>query len=402
MEGAKHKYDNFIVFLAPLINSVAGIAIDLYAPSMPAIGAEFGVSAPLMQNTITATLAGYAIGQLFFGLMSDSAGRRCSILFGLCCFIAASALATVSPNIETLVAARTVQGFSIGACQVVARAILVDNIRGQRFYIAITYLSLAFGLGPVIAPVVGGYIQELAGWRYNFALYSLYGAVVLSFAYFGLEESLSPIHRKSSLASLRGYRVILGNSTFLSAVLVLGSSFSTFLIWNVMGPFVMQEKLGYDAATFGASALGVGASYLFGTLLNRLLVKRTPTETLMSAGAGLYMFGMLVIACDSVGLALASALGGVMIIAFAQGLIFSNAMAKSMSLFPDRAGAAASLQGCLMILGGTIASAIASRTAIQSNSDLSFIFLVLFFAQGFGLVTLLRSVSPYSATRDRA
>lgn len=215
MEGAKLKYENFIVFLAPLINSVAGIAIDLYAPSMPAIGVEFGVSAPLMQNTITATLAGYAIGQLFFGLMSDSVGRRPSILLGLSCFIAASALATASPNIETLVAARTVQGFSIGACQVVARAILVDNIRGQRFYIAITYLSLAFGLGPVIAPVVGGYIQELAGWRYNFILYALYGAVVVSFAYFGLNESLSPIHRKSSFASLRGYRVILGNSTFL-------------------------------------------------------------------------------------------------------------------------------------------------------------------------------------------
>lgn len=164
----------------------------------------------------------------------------------------------------------------------------------------------------------------------------------------------------------------------------------------------MQEKLGYDAATFGASALGVGVSYLFGTLLNRLLVKRAPTETLMSAGAGLYMFGMLVIAFDTGRLVLASALGGVMIIAFAQGLIFSNAMAKSMSLFPDRAGAAASLQGCLMILGGTIASALASRTAIQSNSDLFFIFLFLFCAQGFGLVTLLRSVGLYSATRDRA
>lgn len=391
MEGARNKYENFVVFLAPLINSVGGIAIDLYAPSMPAIGAEFGANAPLMQNTITATLAGYAIGQLFFGLMSDSVGRRPSIVLGLSLFIAASALATVSTNIETLIAARAIQGFSIGSCQVVARAILVDNIKGQRFYIAITYLSLAFGLGPVLAPFIGGYIQEFAGWRYNFALYTLYGVIVFYIASSGLKESLSSTYRKSPLASLRGYRVILGDLTFLSAVLVLGSSFSSFLIWNVVGPFVMQEWLGYSGATFGASALGVGASYLLGTTLNRLLVKRAPTEALMSAGAGLYMFGMLVIAFESGRLDLVSALAGVMIIAFAQGLIFSNAMARSMSLFTDRAGAAASLQGCLMILCGTITSALASRTIIESNANLFAIFLVLFLAQGVGLVTLLRS-----------
>lgn len=401
MEGARLRHENFIVFLAPLINSLGGIAIDLYAPSMPAIGTEFGVSASVMQNTITATLAGYTIGQLFFGVMSDSVGRRPSIVLGVSLFIAASIMAMVSTSVEMLVVARAVQGFSIGSCQVVARAILVDNISGPRFYVAITYLSLAFGLGPVIAPFVGGYVQELAGWRYNFALYALYGAIVFSFSFFKLKESLSATHRKSPLASLKGCRVILGNPTFMSAVLVLGSSFSSFLIWNVVGPFITQDRLGYSAATFGASALGVGISYLLGTTLNRMLVKRVPTEGPMVAGAGLYMFGMVVIAFESRQLDLISALAGVMIIAFAQGLIFSNAMARSMSLFPDRAGAAASLQGCLMILCGTIASAWASGTVVESNADLFAIFLALFLPQAVGLFTLLRTAGPHSVARDR-
>jgi Bcr/CflA subfamily drug resistance transporter len=401
MEGARHKYETFVVFLAALINSLGGAAIDLYAPSMPAIGAEFGVSASVMQSTITATLAGYAVGQLFFGVMSDSAGRRPSIVLGASLFIAASITAMVATNVEALVFARAVQGFAIGSCQVVARAILVDNISGPRFYVAITYLSLAFGLGPVIAPFVGGYVQELAGWRYNFSVYVLYGVIVFSFSFFGLKESLSPTHRKSPLASLMGYRVILGNTTFMSAVVVLGSSFSSFLIWNVIGPFVMQDRLGYSPAIFGESALGVGVSYLFGTILNRLLVKRVPTEGLMAAGAGLYVFGMFVMAFDSRRLDLTSALAGVMIIAFAQGLIFSNAMGRSMSLFPDRAGAAASLQGCLMILCGTIVSALASRMVIESNADLFAIFLVLFLAQAVGLFALLRTTVPHSVARDR-
>ena len=61
------RYENFVVFLAPLINNVAGIAIDLYAPSLPAIGRELAATPALMQSTITVTLVGYAIGQLFFG-----------------------------------------------------------------------------------------------------------------------------------------------------------------------------------------------------------------------------------------------------------------------------------------------------------------------------------------------
>jgi MFS family permease len=146
------RRENFIIFLAPLINSVAGIAIDLFAPSIPSIGREFGVSSGTMQNTITVSLLFYAVGQIFFGLLADGWGRRPSIVLGLGLFMGGSLCAATATSIEMLMFGRGLQGFAIGACQVVSRALLVDNIQGDRFRVAVVYLSLAFGLGPVMEP----------------------------------------------------------------------------------------------------------------------------------------------------------------------------------------------------------------------------------------------------------
>lgn len=382
------RYENFIVFLAPLINSVGGIAIDLYAPSIPSIGRELSASPTLMQNTITITLLCYAVGQLFFGIMADAWGRKPAVLLGLSVFLAGSLMAATSWSIEMLLVARALQGFAIGACQVVARALLVDNIKGPRFAVAIVYLSLAFGLGPVVAPYVGGAIEVHLGWRYNFVLYAVYGLVVLAFVLAGLKESLPPDRRRSPVKTLAGYGAILSDTRFRSSVTILGASFSAFLLWNVIGPYIVQDRLGYSAQYFGTTALGVGACYLTGTLLNRFLIRMVMPGTLMWAGAFMFIIGAAVIASSPNELSLFNVLAGIMLIAFGQGFIFSNAMARSMSLFPDRAGVAASLQGCLMLAFGSAASAAASAFPLHTNLRIAAVFFALFLVSLTGMLTL--------------
>jgi MFS transporter, DHA1 family, multidrug resistance protein len=371
------QYENFLVFLAPLINSVGGIAIDLYAPSIPAIGQELNVMPSMMQNTITITLVCYAIGQLAFGVLADWWGRRPSVLFGLSIFIAGSALAVVAHSFEALMLGRAIQGFAIGSCQVVARAILVDRLKGDRFRAAIVYLSLAFGLGPVIAPFVGGHVQEIAGWRWNFVVYCGYGVVVLSFALVGLRETLRPELRRTPRQTVAGYGEILSDQSFLSAVVMLGMSFSAFLMWNVIGPYIVQSRLGHSASYFGSTALCVGLCYLGGTTLNRTLIRRYSGEQLMRGGIATFALGVACAASSGNELLLSTALGGVMLVAFSQGFIFSNAMARSMSLFPGRAGAAASLQGCLMLALGSIVSGVVSSLPIDSNAAIAVMFACL-------------------------
>ncbi|AIZ32675.1 multidrug effflux MFS transporter [Pseudomonas parafulva] len=383
---ATKRYENFIVFLAPLVNSLGGIAIDLYAPSLPSIGRELGAGPALMQNTITITLLFYALGQLFFGIMADARGRRPAVLLGLGVFLVGSLLATAATSIEMLLLARALQGFAIGACQVVARAVLVDVVKGPRFYVAIIYLSLAFGLGPVIAPYIGGLMEVHFGWRYNFVLYAAYALLVLTFVVAGLKESLPVESRRRPLQTLGGYRVILADRGFRAAVVVLGSSFSAFLLWNVFGPHIVQDVLGHDAHYFGSTALGVGCCYLTGTLVNRALIRRLSPDTLMWSGLALFLGGVLCITAAPQALSLTPLLGGIMLIAFGQGFIFSNAMARSMALFPDRAGVAASLQGCLMLVFGSLASASVSGLDVESNLAIAGVFGVLLLVSLSGMV----------------
>ncbi|WP_010198051.1 multidrug effflux MFS transporter [Psychrobacter sp. PAMC 21119] len=372
------RYENFIIFLAPFINSLGGIAIDLYAPSLPSIGAEFSASPSMMQYTITITLVFYAIGQIFFGVMADAIGRKSAVVLGLSIFIGGSVLATTSSSIGMLLCARALQGFSIGACQVVARALLVDNIKGTRFVIAITYLSLAFGLGPVISPYIGGLIEDNFGWRYNFVLYAAYGIVILCLVLWKLKESLPTSERRKVTDIISGFKPILFDSCFMTAVLVLGSSFSAFLLWNVVGPYIIQNTLNQSAQYFGTTALFVGLAYLTGTLSNRFLISHFQSNKLMIFGGGVFLLGIVVIAMSPKEVSLIHLLGGIIIIAFSQGLIFSNALSVSMSLFKDRAGAAASLQGCLMIAFGAVVTGVVSSLNINTNTSIASVFFFLF------------------------
>lgn len=370
-------HSNFLIFLAPLINSVAGIAIDLYAPSLPAIGQEFSVSAATMQNTISITLIAYALGQIFFGLLADAVGRRPSILLGLTLFVMGSLLAVVSTSIIVLMLARALQGFAIGACQIVARAILVDTVEGDRFHVAIIYLSVAFGLGPVVAPFVGGNVEELLGWRWNFILYAIYGFGVLSIVFFGFRETLHTTGRRSAREILSGQFSIIVHSRFLAAVTLLAASFTTFLTWNVIGPYILQVRLGYGPAFFGTTALCVGVAYLAATLLNRALVSHLVNQTRLFGGLVLFAIGVMVTFLGGSEMRLPYVLGGTIIVASAQGFIFPNSMSISMSLFPDRAGAAASVQGCMMLLGGSVATLIVNSLTFASSRSVAVIFAAL-------------------------
>lgn len=394
------SYESYLILLAPLLNSISGIATDLYAPSLPAIGQEFDISAALAQQTISVTLVGYAIGQIVFGLIADCAGRLRALYPGMAIFVGASLLAMFSPNIETLMTARILQGFAIGACQVVARALIVDNIKGDRFYIAVVYLSLAWGLGPVIAPFIGGLVQHWVGWRANFLLYAVYSGALLWMA-MGLRESLPAASRKTLRNALAGYGLIARDRQFLAAVSILGASFASFLLWNIIGPHLVQHTLGHGPRYFGATALAAGLAYLVGTLLNRILIRHLPVPRIMLAGMSITILGAAAAALGPGGLTLPWLLTGIVLTNFGQGLLFSNVVARTMLLFPDRAGATASLFGCGGLICAAVASAIVGGLGLATNVAIAQVFAFLCVIQCIGLVGLLRPTAARNAEPAR-
>lgn len=396
---APRDYVAFVIIMAPLLNSVSGIAIDLFAPSMPAIAQQFGVSNGVLQGSISITLVAYALGQLCFGLLADGRGRLAALLPGLSIFVAGSLLAMLAQNIETFLLARALQGFAVGACQVCARALLVDNVKGERFFVAVVYLSLAWGLGPVLAPFIGGLVEEYAGWRWNFALYALYSAVLLLFS-LRLVESLPVAARKTVHQSLVGYRIILGNGRFLSATLALGASLAMFLIWNIIGPFIAQSQ--HQSPTwFGTTALAAGLAYLLATLLNRALIKRCSAKVLMSGGLLIGALGVAAMLLTPATIGVPALLAGVLLSNFGQGLLFSNVVAFTMTLYPDRAGATASLLGCGMMICAGLSSALTGHLTITSNTLVALLFGALLGLQALGVYTILRAQRAREIDHER-
>lgn len=383
-------FELFVIFFCPLLNSVAGIVIDLYAPSMPAIGHEFGASAAAMQNTIVVTTFGYAIGQLFFGLLSDWKGRRQSIILGLFFFCLASVFAMRAHSLEALSFARVLQGFAVGSCQVVSRAVLVDSVSGKRFRVAVIYLSVAFALGLIAGPYVGGAIQQAFGWRANFAFYAGYAGILLVASCIALRETL-PAEARSTPAQLsKIYMVILSNRAFSFSTLQLGLCFIGFTLWNQIGPDFVEGLLGHSPRYFGSTALAVGCAYLIGVFTNRILVYKTTAKQRLWASNAFFVLGAITIFLSGTHINLFLIVSGVMLCAFSQGIVFPNMLSRALSLFPERAGIVASLQGFGMLAVGSGGLALASLIKIHSGKSVGALYGALCIA---AILTL--SLNPH-------
>ena len=364
-------FELFVMIFCPLLNSVAGIVIDLYAPSMPSIGREFHASTAAMQNTIVITTFGYAIGQLFFGVLSDWKGRRLSIILGLPLFCLGSIFAMHAHSLEALLLARALQGFSVGSCQVVSRAVLVDTVSGKRFEVAVIYLSVAFAIGLIAGPYVGGAIQQTYGWRANFVFYAAYAGLLLLASGIGLRETFPAEARSTPAQVLRIYKVILRNSAFSFSTLQLGLCFIAFTLWNQIGPDIVERLLAHSPRYFGGTALAVGIAYLFGTVTNRLLVSVTSDGQRLWGSNIAFALGALTISLSGPHINLLLIISGVMLCAFSQGVVFPNILSRALSFFPDRAGVAASLQGFGMLIVGSGGLALASLIEIHSGVTIS-------------------------------
>lgn len=355
------------MIFCPLLNSVAGIVIDLYAPSMPAIGREFNASAAAMQNTIVIATFGYAIGQLFFGVLSDWKGRRLSIILGLFLFCLGSLFAMQAHSLEALLLARALQGFSVGSCQVVARAVLVDSVAGRRFEVAVIYLSVAFAIGLIAGPYIGGTIQQAYGWRANFTFYAAYACLLLLASGIGLRETLPAEARSTPAHVFRIYNVVLRNRAFLFTMLQLGLCFIGFTLWNQIGPDIVQRLLARSPRYFGATALAVGIAYLLGTVTNRLLVSVTTDKQRLWGSNIVFALGAFSISLSGAQINLLLIISGVMLCAFSQGAVFPNILSRGLSSFPERAGIAASLLGFGMLIVGSGGLALARLIEIHSG-----------------------------------
>lgn len=369
----------FLLVLICLFASAGQLAIDIYVPALPTMARYFATSPQAIQSSVSGYMAAYALGQLIFGPIADAHGRKPVLAFGLVIFTIGCLLSLAAPNLETFLLARCLQGFGIASTNLLAKAIITDSFSGQTLIHAYTYMATAWGLAPIIAPVIGAHLQTWFGWRACLVFLLVYSVVmwVLVWRY---RETLPRAVRLEPRTLLKNTGKVLSSPVFQSCFLAQGLCYSILLVFNIVGPFMVQNTLHKPPTYFGYLALGIGLMYFMGGLSNRLHGPRLPsTEQRLRIGTRLMAaasLAMLVLAL-TVGLRVWTLATPVLVMGFCAGAMYPTLMAKGNSLFPHIAGLTSAILGCALLLVSSAMMGLAGFVSVQDLTPLAVFFVVL-------------------------
>ncbi|MFG2374357.1 multidrug effflux MFS transporter [Streptomyces sp. NPDC048504] len=353
----------FMILVLGGLTATPPLSMDMYLPALPAVTRSLHAPAATVQLTLTACLAGMALGQLVVGPMSDKWGRRRPLLTGLAVYVVATALCAVAPNVESLVAFRLLQGLAGAAGIVIARAVvrdLYDGVAMARFF---STLMLVSGVAPIVAPLVGGQILRVTDWRGVFVVLTFVGTALAVLVWTRLPETLAPAdrHAGGTAEALRGMRALLADLPFTGYMLTGGFSFAALFAYISASPFVVQEIYGATPQTFsllfGINSVGLVA---VGQINGKLLVGRVSMDKVLGAGLAVVLLAataLLLMATGAFGqVGLVPVAAGLFVLMSAMGVTLPNAQTLALMRTRHSAGSASALLGTSSFLIGAVAS----------------------------------------------
>ncbi|MGO1077314.1 multidrug effflux MFS transporter [Inquilinus sp. CA228] len=353
----------FLVLLAALV-ALGGLAIDMYLPALPTIGAEFATTPDRVQLTMSIYLLGSAAGQLVIGPMSDRFGRRPVLIGGFLLFAAASLGAMSAGSIGALIAWRLLQSLGAAVGGVVAVAMVRDSYPVEGAARTVAHLSTIIGLSPAVAPFIGGALLEVFGWRSIFAALAVAGVALAGTVAFGLGETRTAgVRPPANLLAqlLQSYATLLRDRRFLAYVLCVSFAFAGLFTFIAGSPYAVIEHWGVPPARFGFIFAVLPIAFMVGAQLSAALGRWLSVTRQLSLG---------VLLCCVAGLALPALYlldGG--LVAFmlpvaayvvGVGIILPQGIACVMADHPQIAGAASAVAGCTQLALSAATAALAA------------------------------------------
>jgi MFS transporter, DHA1 family, multidrug resistance protein len=353
------KFSKLLLLLGA-ISILTPFSLDMYLPALPAIAQDLKAGAAGVQLTLPAFFAGLAVSQLFFGSLADHWGRRPPLLCGLALAVIGSTGCALSAGVTGLTVWRVVQALGVGSASVIPRAVIRDRFDVAHTARALSLLGLITGLGPILAPQLGGAILLIAGWRFEFWLLSALGAACFTIAFFTLRESI-PENRVSSLGP-KLWLSLLTDRRYFRYALPANLVQSTVFAYIAGAPFVFIDHFHLTpqqfAWMFGLNAIGL----MIAGRVNAHIVSRLGPELifrramLWTAGIGIVLFGM---ALGNIGGFWGMAIPQLLFISML-GFNFSNGFALALADFGASAGTASALFGTLQFLFAGLAGTAVS------------------------------------------
>ncbi len=336
-------------FLLLVVLTACGtMGMHVIIPALPATARALNMSISTTQLTITLYLIGLAVGQLFYGPVSDKFGRRPVLLIGLMLFTIASVVTACAPNAGVLIGARILQ--SIGGCAglVLGRAAVRDGATPDKAAGQLALLTLVMSIVPALAPAVGGYLTAYIHWRASYVLLAAMGGAALLVSFLILPETnRQPSGGSSAGSLLSGYAMLVRSRAFLGFAVGGACSTTSFYAFMSASPFIFENVLHRPPQEVGLYYIllmgGVGVGSFLANRLSKVVQLR---RGLRSANFVTIAGAVLFVAFDVFDvLSGPSVTGAVTLFMVGAGMASPFALAGSVSVNPRAIGAASGLYG---------------------------------------------------------
>lgn len=352
------------LILMGALTAIGPISIDMYLPAFPSIAQSLDATHSQVERTLAVYLIGMSLAQLVYGPLADRYGRKPPLYGALVLYIIASAGCALAPNVQILTFCRLAQAMGGAAGMVISRAVVRDHFGTQEAARALSMLMLIMGVAPILAPVIGGQLLLLTGWRGIFILITLAASLLLWTVSRVMVESLHP-DRVIPLSwgnIFKTYGKLLRDRKFVAFSLSGAMGSATMFGYIVSSPRLFIEYFGISSQAYGL-LFGLNAlSLIIGSQVSaRMLRKFRPVQLLPWALRGMLLAGLTALLLTLAGwVTLPLLMCCMACFMFCQGFNGPNSAAMALSDQGGHLGSASALLGTFTIACGACAGLLVS------------------------------------------
>lgn len=349
-----------------MLAGVSAMAMGIHLPSLPAIAHHFKVDARLAQLTVAVFLWGNALLQIVIGPLSDRYGRRVILMWSSALFCLASLGCAYAPSIEVLLICRTAQAVIAGGL-VLSRTIVRDMFAPEQAASMIGYVTMCMAIVPMLAPGLGGILQETFGWQGSFLALFLAGALLFLLVWADLGET-NAANFSSFGAQFRAYPELLSSWRFWGYAITAALSAGAFFAYLGGAPVVGADIFGMGPTTLGFALGAPALGYIIGNWISGRYSVQVGINRMVLIGTTLSALGLILMAAlFMTGFGSVWVFFGLMpCVGLGNGMVIPNATSGMLSVRPHLAGTASGLGGALMVAGG---AALATLGALVTSTS---------------------------------
>lgn len=337
-----NKNTMFAIIL--LVIPLGGVGIDLYSASLPILAKYLNVNQSQIKFTLSFYLVGLAIGMFFSGILSDIFGRRPLQLVNSILFIFACISITFAHSLAIILMLRLLQGISAGGVQVVGRSSLTDIFSKMELAKKTVYVTTVWGVGPIIAPWIGGELTHNFGWEACFYFFAIYG-IIIFIAYLYSSETYNTRNRFCFIRLRSDILWIITHSNFFIPMIMMSLGYTIFLVYGICGPYFIEIVLGKSPIYYGNVGFILGFGYLIGTLICRILINKYKLDDILRVAViGMFLINLINLILSSfIGFSLILIIENIVLTCFAVGFTYPIYMVRSLNDFATKAGVASAI-----------------------------------------------------------